>query len=225
MASTTFDMRGLTIGLEHDEVEKLTSLPEIAGGLGSVASASKAIAALFAVLGLTGAWIPYVAVALALHLIWEVAAIKASDKGNGVWLNAPPPILIGMPGVVIPSTKTLPGTFDGMKNDGTMGSSHNDEIRWEVGRSTGTPGEIKFTLVNETDWSKAFKLRIPASYWVEAAAHQSAENGCYENELAATSIEFHKPQMLGFWGPAGLSIADWNGIKGGDIVTFRWVKD
>lgn len=98
MATATFDMRGLVIGLDHDETEKLT-------GLGGAATAAN-IAGVFTAIGLTGPWVAVVAGAMAVHFAWEVAVIKASDRGSGVWLNVPPPVLIFAPGWSSPRPDT-----------------------------------------------------------------------------------------------------------------------
>jgi hypothetical protein len=220
MASTQFDMRGLTIGLDHNETDKLLSLGTSGG------ATATAIAGYFTSIGIVGAAVPYVAAAIALHLLWEFAAIKASDQGHGVWLNATPPMLIGMPGVIIPSTRWEPVTFDAHANGGTMASGHGDTITWHIDRGVGAPDDCKFVLVNEMNWAKAYKLRIGGdSWWVEAAGHQTAENGAWFNQLGTTSIEFHKPGIFGIWGPAELSIANFDGLAAQDVTTFRWVKD
>ncbi len=218
MATAQFDMRGLTIGLDHNETDKLLSL----GGGASAA----AIGGVLTSVGIVGVAAPYVAAAVALHIAWEFAAIKASDRGYGVWLSAAPPVLIGLPGVVIPSTRWEAVTFDAHADDGSMTSTRGDTITWHIDRGVGAPNDCKFILINEMDWNKAFKLRIGGdSWWVEAGPHQSNENASFFDGLGITSIEFHKPQTFGLWGPAGLSIANFDGLAAQDVTTFRWVKD
>ncbi len=218
MATTDFDMRGLTIGLEHSEVDDLTNF-------GSTATKDKLVTT-FGTLGLVGAWVPYVAAALALHIAWEVAAIRASDKGNGVWLNAPYPILIGMPGVLLPSTRTMVALFDGTKDSGQMTSEHSDVIKWNIDRNVEAAGLLHLTLKDECSWDKAIKVKVAdKSTWVQANGNASANDDANAQDLTVVSAVFQKPQFLGAWGPAGLAISDWTGVTGGDHVTFTWVSD
>jgi hypothetical protein len=219
MATTAFDMRGLTIGLDHNETDTLLTLGS--GGGVSVA----ALTGYFTSIGIVGAAVPYVAAAITLHIAWEFAVIKACDRGYGVWLNASPMMLIGAPGVVIPSTRWDAVTFDGHVDDGSMQSLNGDAISWHIDRGVGAPDDCKFVLVNQVDWNKAYKLRIGSdSWWVQANGHQTAENGAWFGQLGITSIEFHKPNWYGAWGPAGLQIADFAGLNARDITTFRWVS-
>lgn len=225
MASVEFDMRGATIGLDHQETNELLGILTPIGGFGGIAT----IAAFFTKIGIAtalGASGPYIATAIAVHIAWESAVIKISDRGDGVWLTVPPPVLINMPGVIIPSTRTSPRMFDGNANDGTMVSQLSDEITWHIDRGVGVNNECKFVLVNNCNWDKAYKLYIGAgTWWVGVGGHQAGENGAYFNELPTTQIVFHKPQFLGQWGPVGLTISNFAGLNANDTVTFTWVKD
>jgi hypothetical protein len=128
--------------------------------------------------------------------------IKASDKGDGVWLYAPPEIwMSGGVGIVIPQTRTASAGFDGHADDGVLRSQKADKITWRIDRGVGAPDDCKFVLVNERDWGKAYKLYIGQdTWWVQADGHQSNENGAWFHQLGATQIIFHKPQILGRWG-------------------------
>lgn len=118
--------------------------------------------------------------------------------------------------------------WDPAANDGSMASSHGDVINWHNDRGALGNDEVRFVLRNEStsEWTKAYKLRIGGgSWWVQANFNQNADNGAYFGELPQTSIEFHKPQFLGAWGPAGLRLDNFDGLTAGDIVTFTWVQD
>jgi len=217
MAISEFDMRGLTIGLEQSEVDDLTNI-------GTNASKGNLVT-VFGTLGLVGAWVPYVAAALALHITWEIAAIKAADKGNGVWLNAPVPILIGAPGVLIPSTRTKATSFDGTKDTGQMMSEHSDVISWSIDRKKGS-GSLHLALADNCSWDKAMKVYTEGKTdWVQASGHKTADYDVDNQDLSKLAVVFHKPQFLGAWGPAELAISDWTGVSGGDHVRFTWVSD
>jgi hypothetical protein len=226
MASVDRNGTQLVIGLDNDETNNLV------GSLGAVAGPGGAavITAFWAKVGITallGAAGPWVAAAIAAHVTWEVLVIRASNKGQGVFLYVPGPVwMSGGLGIVIPHTRTVVTGFDAHKDDGTMTSAMADEITWHIDRGAGKAEDCKFVLVNNCDWAKRFQLHIGADeYEVKAEGHSTAENSTWAKDLPETHIVFEKPQFLGQWGGVGLDISDFGGLNGQDVTSFRWVKD
>src|SRR5438876_4731427 len=95
MASFRMDGPNLRIELDHEETQNFTD-KLIPGG-------STAVAGFLTAIGVPVFAVGIVAAAIALHAAWEIPAIKAADKGQGVFLTAP---LFPFGGaIVFPSTR------------------------------------------------------------------------------------------------------------------------
>jgi hypothetical protein len=221
MSSVTEDGLVLRIELTHEETVNFTD--KVLPGAGGAP-----IATFLTALGVSAAVAPVVAAAVAVHLAWQIPAIKAADKGAGVILTAPffPLNTFGF----IPSTR-----YD-VNNDlwldqaeGVIGSSEGDILETRVENDVVAADAVAFRLNNQSPegWNKAMVLRDGngAEYWVEAKGYASAENGLYVNETANDApLTFWKPKLLGKWTQI-FSIQGISKIPPGSRVSFTWTKD
>jgi hypothetical protein len=219
MASAKFDGVNLRIELTHDETVNFTD-KVLTGGSASVTAALTAFGVPVFAVGI-------VAAALALHAAWEIPAIKAADKGQGVFLTAPMFPLAGV--VLIPSTRY---EFD---NDGwsgsdtsVIGSTEGDVIETHIEHG-GDPTTVVFRLRNQSPegWKKAMVLRdgLGAQWWIEASGFSQAENGLWADQVHnGQPLTFWKPKFLGAWTEI-FSIHGLEKLAPGSIVNFDWVKD
>ncbi|TCM38930.1 hypothetical protein EV648_11547 [Kribbella sp. VKM Ac-2568] len=221
MPTITEQPYGLLMELDHQETQDLVSFL-------STSTDVKAIGAKLAALGVSAFASPIVAAALALHVAWEVQAIRMSDKGQGVFLTYP---LYGLlaPGVVIPSTRHVQdvATDWAGKADGVFASAEGDLVSWHVDRGATDPSVVAFRLVDECGWDKAFVLRdgTGGEWTVTAPAHGSAENGLWSQQVQNhQQLTFRKPKFLGIWADI-FSVGSLDLLLPGDVVTFTWTQD
>ena len=221
MASAKMDGPNLRIELTHEETVNFTD-KELPGG-------SVAVSAALAGFGVPAFAVGIVAAALSAHLAWEIPAIKAADKGAGVFLTVPmvPFGAIGL--IVIPSTRY---EFD---NDGwseadaaKVGSSEGDVIETHI-EYGGDPDVVVFRLNNQSPqgWAKAMVLRdgLGGQWWIEAKGFSQAENGLYSQQLQnGQQLTFWKPKFLGQWSEI-FSVGGLEKIAPGATVTFTWRND
>src|SRR5262245_12618232 len=126
MARTTADWRGIIVELDANEtntfLNTINPLTVVGGGGG--------IAAALTAMGVPGVPAGIIAAAIAVHIVWESAAIKAANRGDGVILT----LLYGAPGVAIPSTRVAPDIDQNWVTnvDGTFVSQGGDRIRYHV---------------------------------------------------------------------------------------------
>ena len=80
MVAVKMDGPNLRLELTHEETQEFTD-KVVPGGSGAIATALTAF-------GVPAFAVGVVAAALAAHAAWEVPAIKAADKGKGVFLTA-----------------------------------------------------------------------------------------------------------------------------------------
>jgi hypothetical protein len=118
------------IELTHQETDDL--LKAFPGGVGAVTAALAGFGVPAIAVGVVGA-------ALAAHIAWEGAAIKAADKGQGVFLTSPmvPSGPIGL--LVIPSTRYEFDNETGRRNTTTSSAPP----RATSSRPTSTTTEIR----------------------------------------------------------------------------------
>jgi hypothetical protein len=214
----------ITIGLSHEETNSL--LATMVTAAGSAGSAVPKVAAALTALGITATAVPYIAAAIVLHLTWETALIKASDWGNGVFLFANAPMLIGMPGVVIPYARTgLKTDWPGM--DGEVKSERNDVIAYHVTPHGGRGGAVSWLLTNESSsgWTKGVIIQCHGEdhpIYCDAGVTNDEYTGVADAQNA--SIVFKKPGWLGRWEDV-LTIHGKPELADGDLVQFTWKQD
>jgi hypothetical protein len=219
MAKTFMDGPNLRLELTHEETVNLTDKVLPAGPAG--------IGAFLAGVGVSAAALGVVGAALAAHLAWEIPAIKAADKGAGVFLTMP---LFPLGGVVlIPSTRY---EFDNegwsSHDDYTIGSTEGDVITTHIDHS-GDPATVVFRLNNQSPegWDKAMVLRdgLGGQWRIEAKGFSSAENGLWADQVHnGQPLTFWKPKFLGQWAEI-FSVHGLEKLQPGSVVTFTWTKD
>lgn len=154
--------------------------------------------------------------------------MKLYDKGQGVFLTYP---LYGLlaPGVVIPTTRHVEDIAQdwSSKSDGTFTAAGGDTIDWHIDRGAGDPEVVKFILVDQCGWDKAFVLRDgQGSEWtMTAKGHQATDNTLWAQQVHNhQGITFRKPGFLGIWYDV-FSVANLEELLPGDEVTFTWTHD
>lgn len=218
MAQFRQDFFNTYIDLTHEETDKLlVALPSGAGAIGGVLAAVGV--PVFAV-GIVGA-------AIAAHLTWELAAIKACDRGEGVTLTTNAFLAVGM--IVIPSARIVE-SWEGWSavDDFTLKSADGDEIVSKISHN-GDPATVSFTLNNQapSGWDKAFHLYDgTGADWIRyARAHSQVEDGLWAGQVYnGQPFIFMKPKMFGVWREV-LTIRQLERLRPGSVVTFTWVRD
>jgi hypothetical protein len=216
----TMDGPNLRLELTHEETDSL--LKAMTGGV-------PAISAL-----LTAAGVPVFAVgiaagALALHAAWEGAAIKAADKGEGVFLTSPTVPLGPIGFLFIPTTRhSIDNEGWSTKPESTIGSTEGDLIATQIADG-GDPKTVVFRLVNQTSlcWNKAIVLRdgTGGEFWIEAHGCGTAENGLWSEQVKnGQVITFWKPKFAGQWQPI-FNLGGLERLQPGSVVTFTWKSD
>lgn len=175
--------------------------------------------------------------AVVLYLSAEIELIKRLNQGNGVVLELP----LLAPGIIIPTTRNplvnTPSSTWATADEGVLIGAGGDEVTYTIQRgATGNPDVALFRLENRVPtgwppgtvpWNEAFILRDGngGEWVVEAVGRGDAENGLYTDQLDnGQTFSFRKPGVLGVWVTA-FEISGIEGVKGGDRVTFTWVKD
>lgn len=217
------DWRGVVIELDNNETAALlNALNPLAGAGGSAATTAALVG-----IGVSATAAGIVGAALALHLIWEIAAIKAVNQGNGVILTAP----WVAPGVVIPSTRFPPDINENWvaKLNGTFVSAGGDRIDYRVENNVGDPAVVTFRMVNsnQSGWDKSFILRDgQGSQWeVPSTVARAGEESLWAAQvLNGQRIDFRKPSFAGFWITA-FTVGGLASLQGGDRATFTWTQD
>jgi len=230
MAKFLQDGPNLRLELDHNETDSL--IKEITGA-GAVGTAG--VTTLLVTFHVPAFVAPIVAAFLVIHATWEIAAIKASDKGQGVFLTAPGFFArvvldpVGAAILLIPSTRY---EFDNdgwsTKDDDVVGSSEGDVIQTHIDH-TGDPKTVVFRLSNQSPegWDKAFVLRdgLGGEWWVQAKGYNQAENGLWADQVHnGQPISFWKPKFLNAWTEI-FSVSHLERLMPGSIVTFTWTKD
>jgi hypothetical protein len=206
------------IDLTHEETDKLVvSLPTGAGAIGGILTAA----------GVPVFAVGIVAAAIAAHLAWELAAIKAADRGEGVTLTMNAFLAIGM--IVIPSNRIVE-RWDGWSavDDFSLRSADGDEIVSKITHN-GDPATVTFRLNNQapSGWDKAFHLYDgTGADWIRyARPHAQTEDGLWAGQVHnGQPFTFMKPKMFGVWREV-LSIRQLERLRPGSVVTFTWVRD
>ena len=210
------------IELTHQETDDLLkALP--AGGA--------AITAALASFGVPPFALAVISGALTAHVAWEVGAIKAADKGQGVFLTAPmaPLMPFGFPPVLIPSTRyEVDNENWSAKDDDVIGSSEGDVIETHIDHG-GDPKTVVFRLNNQSPegWDKALMLRdgLGGQFWVQAKGFSQAESGLWADQVGnGQPIDFWKPKFLGQWTDI-FAVRGLERLQPGSVVTFTWKND
>lgn len=224
MVQTTEDWRGIVIELTHEETQNFLGT---LGGLGGAATTGGVAAALTAV-GIAATAVPIVAGVLALHLAWQIPAIKSMDQGDGVILTMP----WFMPGVLIPSTRH-PSDINqnwAASNDGEFKSIGGDIVQWKIERGIhNDPEGVSFTLVNkcQSGWDKIVVIRDGegGSWEIRGTKNHAGENGLWAHQCDnGQQFTFRKPSFAGRWINV-FSIGGLGALQPKDKVTFTWIKD
>jgi hypothetical protein len=208
------------IELTHQETEDL--LKSLAGGIPVVTAGLAALGVPAFAVGVVGA-------ALVAHAAWEGAAIKAADKGQGVFLTSPivPFGPIGL--LVIPSTRyEIDNENWSAADDAVIGSTEGDVIETHIDHG-GDPNTVVFRLNNQSPegWDKALVLRdgLGGQWWIQAKGFGQAENGLWADQVRnGQPIDFWKPKFLGQWTDI-FSVRGLERLAPGSVVTFTWKND
>jgi len=170
-----------------------------------------------------------VGAALTAHAAWEGAAIKAADKGQGVFLTSPM-VPFGPIGLfVIPSTRyEVDNENWSARDDDVIGSSEGDVIETHIDNG-GDPKTVVFRLNNQSPegWDKALVLRdgLGGQFWVQAKGFSQAENGLWADQVGnGQPIDFWKPKFGGIWTDI-FAVRGLERLQPGSIVTFTWKND
>jgi hypothetical protein len=213
------DGPNLRLELTHHETVDFTDkiLP---GGEAATAAFLTAVGVPVFAVGVVGA-------ALALHAAWEIPAIKAADKGGGVFLTAPLFPFAGA--ILIPSTR-YEYDNDGWssKAEDVIGSTEGDVIETHV-ENSGDPNTVVFRLRNEcpSRWDKGLVLRdgLGGEWFLKATPFNQAENGLWADQVRnGQPLTFWKPKFLGAWAEI-FSISHLERLAPGAVVTFTWKQD
>lgn len=216
----TMDGPNARLELNHQETDDL--LKALAGGV-------PAITGLLTALGVPAFALGVIAAALALHATWEGAAIKAADKGQGVFLTSPMVPFGPVGGLVIPTTRYEFDNADWSANgDDVIGSTEGDVIETHIDNG-GDPKTVVFRLNNQapSGWDKALMLRdgLGSQFWIQAKGFSQAENGLWADQVRnGQPVNFWKPKFLGQWADI-FAVYGLERLQPGSVVTFTWKKD
>jgi hypothetical protein len=230
MASLDFNLVGLVFILDHEDAQALAnSGPEFAVTAVSVIGPALVAAAVAAPIAAA------VTAAVAGYIAIQGQAIKAVDRGFGVYLTLPwPAVYSGMLFLIIPTTRPEVGLGKGWGNtdSGTFKTEDAaDLIRYHIDHEANGADSIGFRLVlahSSSGWEK--EILLPdgdGNVWQMKPNGKGSEasTGLWTGQEKRHQVmTFRKPKAAGIW----YTVAEFGfleDLKGGDRVTFVWERD
>lgn len=233
MARVATNVVGIVVVLDHEEIDTWAK-GAAGGGAGLSALATPALTAA----GVGGPITAIIVAALAAYFAAEVWLILECDKGNGVYLTLPwIAIPLGQWWFIVPTTRPPdPGPVGGYRwSDRDTGTIYTEDgadlINWTISRGAVDPQAVEFWLELDpasTGWRKTINMPdgLGSSWDIVADGRgTSAYNALWADQVHnGQTLTFRKAKFLGvMWDVLGLG--DLAGIRAGDRVTFRWMKD
>jgi len=219
MSYVHYDPSGWRIFLNHEEREGLAG--EIAKGIAATSAAMIAM-------GIPALAAGIIAGALVAHSGWELAWMAERDQGNGVVLEAPVPLWIGM--IVIVKTRE-PDDRGAWATDteSEITTWDRDIIKTHLDHGALATDEVEFVLRNHSasGWAKGYILRDgEGSEWTEIAhGGQEVRNGLwYHQTKNGQNLTLIKAKIWGTLTPI-IHLDELDRLQRGDRVTFTWLRD
>lgn len=222
MASAEPNWAGFVVTLTHDEVQYALYATDGGKWLGALAGGVVSFVATPAVGVL-------VATAVSGYFELQKAQIQRADVGNGVYLTLPwAAIYLGQFWlIIVGSVRTGLGAAWGKANDGDIRDDDNDIITFHIDHNAVGNDAVEFVLTTQSElWKKWLILDDGrGGRWIVETdgPKTNNRNSLYVYQLLTGHMEFWKAKAFGvMWKRIEAPIAH---LKGGNRVTFTWIRD